>query len=168
MNKVINWIKKFDTQTLFFIAAIVFLSIFVYLYSDSKSNINEGLSHALSPSSIGDSFSPILTSNNDTNYAMPASGSIPQSSSPTIDPSELLPKDGNSEWNKLNPVSTANVNGNVVPGPHQYTVSSVPNRNPNLQLRSDIPIPQATVGPWNNTTILPDDTRRPLDIGPCK
>lgn len=168
MNKVLNWIKKLETQTLFFIAAIVFLSIFVYLYSDSKSNLNEGLSHALSPSSIDDSLAPILTSNSDKDYAMPTADSLPQSSSPTIDPNELLPKDGNSEWNKLNPVSTANVNSNVLPGPHQYTVSSVPNRNPNLQLRSDIPIPQATVGPWNNTTILPDDTRRPLEIGPCK
>lgn len=168
MNKVLNWIKKLETQTLFFIAAIVFLSIFVYLYSDSKSNLNEGLSHALSPSTIDESLAPILASNNDKDYAMPTADSLPQSSSPTIDPNELLPKDGNSEWNKLNPVSTANVNSNVLPGPHQYTVSSVPNRNPNLQLRSDIPIPQATVGPWNNTTILPDDTRRPLEIGPCK
>ena len=168
MNKVLNWIKKLNTQTLFFIAAIVFLSIFVYLYSDSKSTVNEGLSHTLSPSSVEDSSVSVLASNNDKEYAMPTADSLPQSSSPTIDPSELLPKDGNSEWNKLNPVSTANVNANVVPGPHQYTVSSVPNRNPNLQLRSDVPIPQATVGPWNNTTILPDETRRPLEIGPCK
>lgn len=168
MNKVQKWIKQLNTETLFFIAAIVSLSIFVYLYSDSKSNVNEGLSRHLNPSDISDLNNSILSSNKDKEYAMPAVDSIPQSSCAKIDPSELLPKDGNSEWNKLNPVSTANVNASVIPGPHQFTTSSMPNRNPNMQLRSDVPIPQTTVGPWNNTTILPDETRRQLEIGPCK
>lgn len=168
MNKVQKWIKKLNTETLFFVAAIVSLSIFVYLYSDSKSNVNEGLSRVLTPASIDESNNTILSSNNDKEYAMPTADSLPQSSCATIDPDDLLPKDRNTDWNKLNPVSTANVNASVIPGPHQFTTSSMPNRNPNMQLRSDVPIPQASVGPWNNTTILPDETRRPFEIGPCK
>jgi hypothetical protein len=34
-----------------------------------------------------------------------------------------------------------------------------------LQLRSDIDIPKMDVGPWNQSTILPDVTRAPLEIG---
>ena len=37
-------------------------------------------------------------------------------------------------------------------------------RNANLQLRSEPANPQLNIGPWNHTTISPDN-RRPLEIG---
>ena len=38
-------------------------------------------------------------------------------------------------------------------------------KNANQQLRSDPPVPQVNVGPWNNTTIEPDSMRVPLELG---
>jgi hypothetical protein len=38
-------------------------------------------------------------------------------------------------------------------------------RNANLQIRSEPPNPQMTVGPWNQSTIEPDFMRPPLEIG---
>ena len=38
-------------------------------------------------------------------------------------------------------------------------------RNANLQVRSEPPNPQISVGPWNNSTIEGDPFRRPLEIG---
>lgn len=37
-------------------------------------------------------------------------------------------------------------------------------RNANLQIRSECPNPQNIVCPWNQSTIGPDLTRRPLDV----
>jgi hypothetical protein len=38
-------------------------------------------------------------------------------------------------------------------------------RNANLQIRSEPPNPQMSVGPWNNTTIESDFMRAPFEIG---
>ena len=38
-------------------------------------------------------------------------------------------------------------------------------RNANLQLRSEPPNPQESVGPWLNSTIEPDLMRVPLELG---
>ena len=38
-------------------------------------------------------------------------------------------------------------------------------KNPNLQLRSDPPIPQITVSPWQQTSITPDKYARPFEMG---
>jgi len=98
-----------------------------------------------------------------------ASTALPQSSSPNIDPAELLPKDTNKEWNALNPSTNSTV-GDVnmlTPGPTNFMTMSKPLRNANLQLRSDPPVPQVPVSPWNNTTIGPDETRVSFEIN-CK
>jgi len=44
------------------------------------------------------------------------------------------------------------------------TVGSA-NKNANLQLRSDPTIPKQDVGPWNNSTIVADFGRVPLELG---
>ena len=40
-------------------------------------------------------------------------------------------------------------------------------RNANLQLRSEPPCPQVQVSPWLQSTIDPDVSRRPMEIGGC-
>ena len=85
-----------------------------------------------------------------------------------VDPSELLPRDENSEWAKLNPVAAGDLqNVNLLRAGYHIGINSVSSslRNANLQLRSEPPNPQMTVGPWNNSTIEPDANRRPLEIG---
>ena len=87
---------------------------------------------------------------------------------PVVNPRELLPKDTNSEWGRLNPQGEGDLkNVNLLQAGYHIGINTVGQslRNPNLQLRSEPANPQMTVGPWNNTTISPDLSRRPLEIG---
>jgi hypothetical protein len=92
------------------------------------------------------------------------------SSHSVANPSDLLPKDQNSEWSALNP-NTMNKGNTLMPDLLQAgyhigldTIGQTL-RNANLQLRSDPIIPKASVGPWNQSTIEPDLGRVPLEIG---
>ena len=85
---------------------------------------------------------------------------------PSVEPSELLPKDKNSEWAKLNPHGAGELSDvNLLKAGHHIGVNTVGSslRNANLQLRSEPPNPQSNVGPWLQTTIEPDLQRKPLD-----
>ena len=172
MKQVKKLLNKYSTQL--FLAAVVLLISGLFVYSNSKGMSTEKLgnfSPQLNPSSVSDSQPNVSVV--DSQYASVndvSSGGLQQSSTPKIDPSELLPKDNNSEWNQLNPAVQSNVGdvNFVTPGPQNYLTSSKPLRNANLQLRSDPPVPQVPVSPWNNTTIQPDDSRRPLEIDACK
>lgn len=87
---------------------------------------------------------------------------------PVSDPSELLPKDANSEFAQLNPSGSGDLqNVNLLKAGYHMGINTVGNslRNANLQLRSEPANPQVNVGPWNNTTISPDTMRVPLEIG---
>jgi len=110
-----------------------------------------------------------------------SSGSAPvsstvtsNSSSPflqqTASPSDLLPKDQNSQWSALNP--TAMNQGNItmpdlLQAGYHIGLDTIGQtlRNPNLQLRSDPIIPKQDIGPWNLSTIEADIGRIPLEIG---
>lgn len=88
----------------------------------------------------------------------------------SVDPRELLPMDNNNEFAKLNPSGSGNLSGvnMLTAGNHAFDMLSSTSstlRNANLQLRSEPPNPQGSVGPWNQTTITPDTSRRPLEIG---
>ena len=83
-------------------------------------------------------------------------------------PAHLLPKDANSAWSKLNPSGNGDAsNVNLLKAGYHIGRDTVLGtlRNANLQVRSEPANPQSTVGPWNNTTIGPDNNRRPLEIG---
>ena len=85
-----------------------------------------------------------------------------------VDPKELLPKDNNSAWSKLNPQGGDGMsNAQFLQAGYHIGIDTVGQslRNANLQLRSEPPNPQLNIGPWNNSTIGPDFNRRPLEIG---
>ena len=90
------------------------------------------------------------------------------SKEPVADPSELLPKDTNSQWAQWNPSGSGDLeNVNLLRSGYHMGIDTVGNtlRNANLQLRSEPANPQVNVGPWHNTTISPDTMRVPLEIG---
>ena len=90
------------------------------------------------------------------------------SKQPVADPSELLPKDTNSQWAQLNPTGSGDLqNVNLLRSGYHMGIDTIGNslRNANQQLRSEPANPQLNVGPWNNTTISPDTMRVPLEIG---
>lgn len=85
-----------------------------------------------------------------------------------VNPTELLPKDENSQWAELNPNGNGDFQGvNLLKSGYHMGIDTVGNslRNANLQVRSEPANPQLSVGPWNNTTISPDTMRVPLEIG---
>lgn len=83
-------------------------------------------------------------------------------------PRQLLPKDNNNEFSKMNPMGAGDVaNVSLLKAGYHIGINTVGQslRNANLQLRSEPANPQLQVGPWNTSTIGPDFNRRPLEIG---
>ena len=83
-------------------------------------------------------------------------------------PSDLLPKDSNSEWAQLNPSGKGELASiNLLKAGYHIGIDTIGQtlRNANLQIRSEPANPQLYVGPWNLSTIEPDFMRPPLEIG---
>lgn len=81
---------------------------------------------------------------------------------------DLLPGNANSTWSQVNPAGQGELaNKNLLTAGYHIGVNTVGQtlRNPNLQLRSEPLNPQVKVGPWNQSTIEPDVSRRALEIG---
>jgi len=99
----------------------------------------------------------------------PSQGVPTSCSKPNIqNPSDLLPKDNNSQWAQLNPSGKGELaNINLLKAGYHIGIDTIGQtlRNANLQIRSEEPNPQLYVGPWNQTTIQPDFMRPPLEIG---
>lgn len=100
----------------------------------------------------------------------PSSGNTPAGYSvkETAQPSDLLPQDENSKFKELNPASM-NKGDLLMPdlldaGKHLGMQSSVL-RNASQSIRPDIPIPKQETGPWNKSTIEPDQFQVQMDIG---
>lgn len=84
---------------------------------------------------------------------------------------DLLPKDAaNSKWAQVNPAGQGDVKDqNMLTAGFHIGVNTVGQslRNANYQLRSDPPNPKLSVGPWNQTTIEYDNSRRHFEVGDC-
>jgi hypothetical protein len=97
-----------------------------------------------------------------SNVASCAQGNLSQN------PENLLPLDSNSQWAQLNPAGKGELsNVNLLKAGYHIGIDTVGQtlRNANLQIRSEPPNPQLSVGPWNQSTIEPDFMRVPLEIG---
>jgi hypothetical protein len=192
VNKLLKSIRG---THLVILAVVLVLGYGIMNYSSAKSAVSErmesGSSESAIPSNImnppqspdqgsatgvcGNTFQPSAPLGENSG---PASASGVQtstqglppscSSQPVVNPAELLPKDENSEWAKLNPMGAGDLqNVNLLQAGYHVGINTVSSslRNANLQLRSEPANPQVSVGPWNNTTISPDNNRRPLEIG---
>ena len=87
---------------------------------------------------------------------------------PVNNPSELLPKDSNSEWAQLNPsVMNAGATPDLLQAGYHIGLDTIGQtlRNANYQLRSDPVIQKQDIGPWSQSTIEPELGRVPLEIG---
>ena len=109
----------------------------------------------------------VFASANGAQTSMPG---VPMSSSQNNvqNPAELLPKDTNSQWAQLNPSGKGELaNINLLKAGYHIGIDTVGQtlRNANLQIRSEPPNPQLNVGPWNLSTIEPEFTRVPFEIG---
>jgi hypothetical protein len=149
------------------VMAVVIIAIVVLAlmsYSNSKTFALDGMENGLASSDPAAVAAAVAES---TTESVPAAANV-SSPMPGFDrrpvnaPGDLLPSAAASDFSDLNPGLTVN----SMPDMDRLTPIARPdNRNPNYQLRSDVPIPRTEVGPWNNSTILPDTTRSPLEIG---
>ena len=97
--------------------------------------------------------------------AEPPAGCYPRDQ---LTPSELLPKDMNSIWAEQNPMGPGSLKGkNFLSAGALIGVNTVGQslRNANLQVRSEPPNPQVPVSIFLQSTISPDISHRPLEIG---
>ena len=175
--------KSFKNEHILGIVGVVFLAVALYKYSETKTLLHQPMTntHRLSPSSIQETANNkenhVVGTSNTSSYA-PFNGapqkiisnsqtSSTQMNKPVTNPGDLLPKDNNSSWSNMNPVSDLK-NINLLNPTQVVGINTQGStlRNSNLQLRSEPPNPRTlTNSPWNNTTIESDKFRRPLEIG---
>jgi hypothetical protein len=166
-----NLNKIFSGNNKWILAGVVLILIFLlYSYSDSKSNVYDKMSDGGVDVANTDikvvSNTPPSTNSNLSN--LPSNNNY--NLQPVANPTELLPKDTNSEWASLNPVG---VGGDGIQSPdllqsgYHIGIDTIGQtlKNPSYDLRSDPVIEKKNISPWNMSTIEPDLARVPLEVG---
>ncbi len=162
---------------------LIYGIIMFFKYLDSKGKHSETMSdnnntaYTTSGSSSGTQetggVQPSEPQGQNSDFAPISGGNQPMSTcSATTDPSQLLPKDTNSQWSKTNPMGQGNLaNVNLLKAGQHIGINTIGSsmKNPNLQLRSEPPVPRAPEGKiiWNQSTYEPDLTRLPFEINSC-
>ncbi len=171
-------LKNVKSHQLLIFMAVVVGGYFLYSYSKSKGGFMDGLegqNAAAGAAASSDTYKPAAPDGHENNEAtvnglntnmhgLPPS-CVKQS---VTDPRELLPRDTNSEFSKLNPAGAGDLqNVSLLQAGTLQGINTVGTslRNSNLQLRSEPANPRVAVGPWNNTTITSDNARRDFEIG---
>lgn len=104
-------------------------------------------------------------SNHDPKLEVPVSGTQPNNivaSMSVSNPSDLLPKDSNSQWASLNPITQGNVAiPDLLQSGYHIGLDSIGQslKNANYQDRADPIIERKATGLWNQSTIEPDLAR---------
>tara|TARA_Y100000389_G_scaffold190263_1_gene214939 strand:+ start:204 stop:749 length:546 start_codon:yes stop_codon:yes gene_type:complete len=177
-----------DTKSVFqgilILLALVILIFLVYDYFKKQSEDTaepfedfEELAQTEETDDVSDEPKPVVTKTESKPKPVEVSAdkknNFPKDCFPKdkLTPDDLLPKDAaNSEWAQVNPAGQGDVkNQNFLTAGYHVGINSVGStlRNPNLQLRSEIPNPQVKVSPWLQSTIQPDLNRKPLEINGC-
>ena len=165
--------KFFTTQRIIVLIIFIILAWGLLSYSGSKGSVHD----LMSTGDIGPVAGPVKQDPSIPagQAAAQTAASIPTPGNgyalqPVANPSDLLPRDQNSQWSALNP-NAMNKGDILMPDLLQAgyhigldTIGQTL-RNPNLQLRSDPLIQKGDIGPWNQSTIEPDIGRVPLEIG---
>jgi len=175
---ILSGFSKFFTRdkVIIFIALLV-LGYALFSYSDSKMMIIDRMED-------GSSKQPSVGTTSAQYVVPPPPANLPPSATaagagagagnyaqqPVANPSDLLPKDANSQWAALNPVSMNQGNiamPDLLQAGYHIGLDTIGQtlRNANLQLRSDPIITKQNTGPWMQSTIEPDLGRVPLEVG---
>jgi hypothetical protein len=169
-KEIQSGLAKFFTKE-FVIVAIIFMVLIWGLLSYSgekvsfKDNMEDGSAAKAPADEKEQPAAPAAPA-----PAAPAGASAGYALQPVANPSELLPKDENSQWAALNPSSMKGgdvMMPDLLQAGYHIGLDTIGQsmRNANLQLRSDPIITKADIGPWNQSTIEPDLGRVPLEIG---
>ena len=124
----------------------------LYVYSNQKYRITDRMSTGNDPVRSPDSKNTINTLDVNAN----------QPQHQMSNPSDLLPKDTNSQWASLNPIGSGNVAiPDLLESGHHIGIDTIGQslKNPNYQNRPDPVIQKVSTGPWSQSSIEPDYTR---------
>lgn len=177
LSGISSGLRKFFTKdrVIVLVGFIVLAVVFMY-YSTGKVTVRDGMSEgkAQVPSTNAKKNADASDDAQETQAnAAPAAPATQEpfqgySEKEVANPSELLPKDENSQWSSLNPVSQSNPQmPDMLQAGYHIGLDTIGQtmKNANLQLRSDPVIQKADIGPWNQSTIEPDLMRVPLEVG---
>ncbi len=173
LKKLLNQVLKNKMLMLVAGAALV-VCLYHYDFGKSRivgamttaSGVNNVVSQSVSPADPAGQNERVASANglSTDSYGLPPSCAKQE----VVNPSDLLPRDNNSEFSKLNPSGAGDLqNVSLLKAGHHIGINTVGQslRNANLQLRSEPANPQLATGPWNNSTISGDPYRRPLELG---
>jgi hypothetical protein len=182
----ISGFEKFFTKeriTIFIVFGV--LVFFLAWYSGLKFNLGDSMESGKYPEVYGSSAnlddkpnsqkhqhpSPnmpsVVTNDSDDKKKVQHGSPSGYSANSVVNPSDLLPKDVNSQWTTLNPVNQGVTTPDLLQAGYHIGLDTIGQtlKNPNLQLRSDPIIPKKDIGPWNQSTYEPDLMRVPLEVG---
>jgi len=166
--------KIFSGNNIWILAIVVLVLMYLlYSYSESKGSFFDKMTDG---SASSNNLSVAQTSNVKIDEAPISNGNYANLSSnknyalqPVANPSELLPKDKNSEWASLNPVGVGDgiQTPDLLQSGYHIGIDTIGQtlKNPSYDLRSDPIIEKKNIGPWNMSTIEPDLARVPLEVG---
>ena len=173
LKKIQKNIKMYHIVALL---GFVILVVALNQYSNKQSNLLDGMNTEMSNDENDEirnvpQYLPANPAGENSGPGLLHSQPLPDSvHRPSCDPSQLLPKDNNNSWGNINPVSNSTsdsslANQNFLQAGALAGINTIgsSNRNANLQLRKEHPNPTTNVGPWNQSTIEPDQWRKPLD-----
>jgi hypothetical protein len=164
MAGVMSALQKFFTKDRMMILVIfIVFAVFLMYYSSGKSTIMDSMDVGTSSESAATGAA--VTPETAASVATTSAGYTAQD---VANPSELLPKDDNSQWASLNPSSQNAPNTpDLLQAGYHIGLDTVGQtlKNANMQLRSDPIISKGDVGPWNQSTVEPDLMRVPLEVG---
>lgn len=183
--------SKFVVRLLLIVLAVVILFVLISQYNKQTKSIKVtkeqftksdnimsnpalfGLDETLVKQEQSSDVKPSEPSTNDSFRAVDfqTESALPKDCFPrdNLTADDLLPKDAaNSKWAQVAPAGQGDVqNQNFLTSGYMFGVDTIGQsmRNANYQLRSDIPVPRFAVGPWNQSTIEFDSSRRFFEIG---
>ena len=181
MSGIISGFEKFFTKDRIIIFVVFGILVFFLIwYSGNKYNFSDNMD--INNTSPLNSYQPSVlapmqetpSSSDHEERERSKRGAVQPiaaggySSQNTNSPSDLLPVDTNSQWASLNPVNNGNAMvPDLLQAGYHIGLDTIGQtlKNPNLQIRSEPPIPKVAVGPWNQSTYEPDLMRVPLELG---
>ena len=162
--------KVFTKDRVMILGVFILLSMFLLYYSTGKMTVMDTMDVGMHMND-GAASDNIAKSTEAAAAASKSNVSEGYAVHEVANPSDLLPKDVNSQWASLNPSSqNSPQTPDLLQAGYHIGLDTVGQtmKNPNLQLRSDPVINKADVGPWNNSTVEPDLLRQSLEVGQCR
>ena len=183
-----SFVKSSNGKWILVIIVVLFIIWALMSYSSSKGMVMDNMyssdsSYSANYGSDGSIPTPQMptaaiqarassTTATSTPTPAPSTTATPSASgyalAPVANPSDLLPKDKNSQWAALNPVNNQNpIVVDLLQAGNLIGLDTIGQtlKNANLQLRSDPIIVKQNVGPWNQSTFEADLGRVPLELG---